>query len=281
MTAHPIDSRDRKDTLPDDLDADRALLSTAVAEAGEIARRYFRADARSWQKGPGQIVTEADIAIDRQLHDHLIGACPDDGWLSEERDDDGSRGCCRRVWIVDPIDGTRSFAAGVGEFTISIALVIDGEPAVASVYNPITSESFEATVGQGAVCNGLALQPSGQAAVAGAALLASSGEMRKRRWPEIMPDAAFTTIGSLAYKLALVAAGRFSGLVSLRACHDWDIAAAVLLIRESGARIGDAAGCPIRLNRSTIKQRGLVAAGSKPLYKELVSRLATFRSSET
>ncbi|MGI9419024.1 MAG: inositol monophosphatase family protein [Geminicoccaceae bacterium] len=280
MTAPPIDACDQNDTLPDDLVADRALLSTAIAEAGEIARHYFRADAKSWYKGPGQIVTEADIAIDRQLHDHLIGSRPGDGWLSEERRDDGSRKKCRRVWIVDPIDGTRSFAKGVEEFTISVALVIDGEPVVASVLNPITSEHFAATADAGATLNGEPLVPSAQEAIAGATLLASSGEMKKRRWPEVMPDADFTTIGSLAYKLALVAAGRFSGLVSLRSCHDWDIAAAVLLLKECGAWLADGSGRPIRLNQSTLRHGGLVAAGSISLYKSLVSRLETIRSSD-
>lgn len=280
MTAEPIDICDQNDTLPDDLASDRALLSTAVAKAGEIARHYFRADVKSWYKGPGQIVTEADIAIDRQLHDHLIGSRPGDGWVSEEHEDDGSRNRCRRVWIVDPIDGTRSFAAGIEEFTISVALVIDGEPVVASVLNPMTSEQFEATAGGGATLNGEPLVPSGQGTVAGATLLASLGEMKKRRWPDVMPDADFTTIGSLAYKLALVAAGRFSGLVSLRSCHDWDIAAAALLLKESGAWLGDGSGRPIRLNQSTLRHGGLVAAGRKSLYKDLVSRLEAIGSSE-
>lgn len=281
MRAPPADIRDKKDTVPDDLAADRALLSTAVDEAGEIARRYFRSDPRQWQKGPGQIVTEADIAIDRQLHDRLIGARPDDGWLSEEREDDGSRSRQRRVWIVDPIDGTRSFAAGVAEFTISVALVIDGRPAVASVFNPITSESFDAIAGGGANLNGDPLTPSDRTTVDGASLLASLGEMKRRRWPEAMPSADFTTIGSLAYKLALVAAGRFDGLVSLRSCHDWDIAAAVLLLEESGAWLGDGSGRPIRLNQTTLRHAGLVAAGAEPLYNALVSRLETIGSSKT
>ena len=273
MTARPSDTCDHEDTPSDDLASDRRLLSTAVAEAGEIARHYFRAGANSWYKGPGQIVTEADIAIDRQLHDHLIGNRPGDGWISEEREDDGSRERCRRVWIVDPIDGTRSFAEGVEEFTISVALVIDGEPAAASVLNPMTSEHFKATANGGATLNGEPLVPSAQETIADAALLASVGEMKKRRWPEVMPDANFTTIGSLAYKLALVAAGHFSGLVSLRSCHDWDIAAATLLLKESGAWLGDGSGHPIRLNQSTLRHRGLVAAGRESLYKDLACLL--------
>ncbi len=277
----------QEDTLPDgqspdfvDLDADRALLSTAVDQAGAIARKYFRADAKSWEKGPGQIVTEADIAIDQALHTLILAERPDDGWLSEERRDDGSRSRRRRVWVVDPIDGTRSFANGVAEFTISVALMIDNEPVLASVSNPITSEHFEATIGRGAWLNGTPITPSGQATIDGASLLASWTEMKKRRWREAMSEASFTTIGSLAYKLALVAAGRYSGLVSLRSCSDWDIAAAVLILKESGALISDGDGRPIRLNQSTLRHAGLVAAGSEPLYTALVSRLETIRSSQ-
>lgn len=265
----------RKDTVPSDLAADRSLLSTATREAGAIASGYFRNDAKQWHKGPGQIVTEADIAVDRHLHDRLISARPDDGWLSEERQDDGSRHRQRRVWIVDPIDGTRSFANGVAEFTISVALVIDGEPALASVLNPITGEHFEAALGQGARMNGKTLVPTVESAPEGASLLVSSTEMKKRRWDRHLPEARFTTIGSLAYKLALVAAGRHSGLISLRSCHDWDIAAALLLLREAGARIGDGSGLPIALNKADLKHRGLVAAGTEALYSALVRRLAT------
>ncbi|MEM7041404.1 MAG: 3'(2'),5'-bisphosphate nucleotidase CysQ [Pseudomonadota bacterium] len=279
MIAKPADSCGQKDTLPSHLAADRALLSTAIAKAGALARQYFQSDTRQWQKGPGQIVTEADIAIDRQLHADLIGQRPEDGWLSEERQDDGSRGRRRRVWVVDPIDGTRSFAAGVAEFTISVALLIDGEPMVASVLNPITSEHFEAVAGGGAWLNGEPLKPSAHATIDGAAILASWTEMKKRCWPKFMPEADFTTIGSLAYKLALVADGRYSGLISLRSCHDWDIAAAVLILRESGAWLGDGSGHPIQLNQSIPRHLGLVAAGGKPLYTALVSRLVTIGSS--
>ena len=279
MTASLNGSCGSEDTLPTDLAADRALLSTAIAEAGDVARRYFRSDPKSWHKGPGQIVTEADIAIDDLLRRRLIGSRPDDGWLSEESDDDGSRGRQRRVWIVDPIDGTRSFAKGVAEFTISVALVADGRPIVASVLNPITSEHFEATIGQGATLNGTPLIPSTQGVIASASLLASSTEMRKRRWPDLIPDAQFTTIGSLAYKLALIAAGRYAGLISLRSCHDWDIAAAVLLLEEAGACLGDGRGHAIRLNQTLPQHSGLVAAGTKALYSVLVSRLATIASS--
>jgi myo-inositol-1(or 4)-monophosphatase len=275
----------QEDTLPSrqtpvfgDLDRDRALLSSAIDQAGAIARQYFRAAPKAWEKEPGQIVTEADIAIDQTLHRLILAERPSDGWLSEERRDDGSRSRSRRVWVVDPIDGTRSFANGVAEFTISVALLIDDEPVLASVSNPITNEHFEATVGKGAFLNGSPITPSKQPTIHGASLLASWTEMKKRRWREQMPEASFKTIGSLAYKLALVAAGRYAGLVSRRSCSDWDIAAAVLILRESGALIGDGDGHPIRLNQSTVRHAGLVAAGAEPLYTALVSRLETMRS---
>ncbi|MGI9435752.1 MAG: inositol monophosphatase family protein [Geminicoccaceae bacterium] len=259
--------------------ADRALLSTAVDEASAIARRHFRGSSRKWYKSPGQIVTEADIEVDRCLHEILIKARPDDGWLSEERDDDGSRQECRRVWIVDPIDGTRSFAEGVPEFTISIALVVAGRPVLASILNPITSEHFQAAAGQGATLNGEPLRPTAHEDVAGASLLASKSEMKRRNWPASLPEARFTTIGSLAYKLALVAAGRFDGLISLRPSHDWDLAAALLMIQESGAWLGDAKGQTLVLNQTEIRHRGLVAAGTKPLYTRVLAHLEMIASS--
>lgn len=267
-----------KDTAVEGLYADLALLSTAVEEAGSIALRHFQSGAKRWQKGPGQIVTEADIEIDQALHDILIGARPDDGWLSEERPDDGSRHRCKRVWIVDPIDGTRSFAEGTPEFSISVALVEEGKPVLASVFNPATDEHFQAVAGHGATIGEHPLIPSEQLLIEGATLLVSSTETKKRRWPEKMPAATFTTIGSLAYKLALVAAGRFDGLVSLRSSNDWDLAAAVLLIQEAGGWLGDASGEPLRLNGPTLRHAGLVAAGTERLYNSLVSQLEKIRS---
>ncbi len=267
-----------KSTATEGLSADAALLSTAVSEAGSIALRHFQKGGRRWQKGPGQIVTEADIEIDQALHDILIGARPDDGWVSEERPDDGSRHRCQRVWIVDPIDGTRSFAEGTPEFAISIALAEQGKPVLASVFNPATDEHFQAMAGQGATIGQLKLSPSDHLEIDGAKLLVSSSETKKRRWPEQMPAAKFTTIGSLAYKLALVAAGRFDGLVSLRPSNDWDLAAAALLIREAGGWLGDASGQPLVLNGPTLRHEGLVAAGTEKLYSSLVSQLEIIRS---
>ena len=115
---------------PTDLDSDRDLLRRAVAEAGAEALRHFRSAGPRWEKAPGQVVTEADLAIDDLLRAALLGARPGDGWLSEERPDDGSRHRRRRVWIVAPIYGTRAFADGAPEFAVSIALAVEGEAAL-------------------------------------------------------------------------------------------------------------------------------------------------------
>ena len=256
-----------------DLEADLALARQAVAAAGALTLAHFHAAPKSWYKGPGQVVTEADVAVDNLLHDMLRAARPDYGWLSEERVDDRSRTRCTRVWVVDPIDGTRAFADGVPQFAISVALVEGGEPLVGVVLNPATEECFETRRGGGASMNGQSLSVSGCTELADADLLSSRTEMKRRHWPTMIPEATFTTIGSLAYKLALVASGRFDGLVSLRPSHDWDIAAAQLLVREAGGRLTDAAGRPIALNRDPPRHFGLAAAGTDSLHAAIVARL--------
>ena len=241
--------------------AEVAHVRAAVTEAGRIAMRFFRQQHESWHKGPGQIVTEADIAIDRFLNAELRRDHATDGWLSEETEDDRVRLERRRVWVVDPIDGTRSFADGVAEFTICVGLLQDDVPVLGFVLNPATDELFEARLGEGAFLNGARLQASPAQELAGARIVASKFESRRRGFAPLVPTADVSSLGSLAYKLALVAAGRFDGYLSWRRTHDWDIAAAVLLLTEAGAVMTDAAGGPIHLNRPEPIHQGLLAAG--------------------
>lgn len=233
----------------------------AVVEAGRIAMRYFRQKHDRWEKGPGQIVTEADVAIDRFLHAELLRDPATDGWLSEETEDDRLRLERRRVWVVDPIDGTRSFAEGTPEFTISVGLLVNDQPVLGFVLNPAKVELFEARRGEGAFLNGRPIRVTGARALEGARIVASKFESRRRNFAALLPRAELSNIGSLAYKLALVAAGRFDGYLSWRRTHDWDIAAAVLLLAEAGGVITDADGAPIRLNRPEPRHPGLIAAG--------------------
>jgi myo-inositol-1(or 4)-monophosphatase len=258
-----------------DLEADLKLAREAAIAAGELALSHFGSGRGSWYKGPGQVVTEADLAVDALLHDMLRAARPGYGWLSEERVDDRSRTRCARTWVVDPIDGTRAFAEGVPQFAVSVALVEEGQPLLGVVHNPATAENFEASRGGGARLNGLRLNVSSRTEIAGAALLSSRTEMKRRHWPDMIPQARFATVGSLAYKLALIAGGQFDGLVSLRASHDRDIAAAQLLVSEAGGRLTDAAGRAIVLNQETPRHAGLAVAGTESLHHALLARLDT------
>jgi myo-inositol-1(or 4)-monophosphatase len=255
--------------------AEWRCLRAAIAAAGDLALSHFRAGGKHWFKGPGQVVTAADIEVDRLLHARLIGAFPDDAWLSEERADDPARLQRRRVWVVDPIDGTRAFADGLPEFAISVALLVDGVPVLGAVINPATGEYFEAERGCGAWQGGVRLRASRHDRLEGARLLSSRTEMRRRNWPALMPEADFTDLSSLAYKLALVAAARFDGLISQRASHDWDLAAAQLLIAEAGGVLTAADGAHLVLNQPQPRHPGLVAAGTNALHRALLMRLAS------
>jgi myo-inositol-1(or 4)-monophosphatase len=253
--------------------AEWRCLRAAVAAAGDLALRHFRAGGERWFKGPGQVVTAADVEVDRLLHERLTGAFPHDAWLSEERADDRARLQRRRVWVVDPIDGTRAFASGLPEFAISVALLVDDVAVLGVVANPASREWFEAERGCGAWQGEVRLSASTHDTLEGARLLSSRTEMRKRNWPALLPEAHFTDLSSLAYKLALVAAGRFDGLISRRASHDWDLAAAQLLIAEAGGRLTGADGADLVLNLPAPRHPGLVAAGTEALHRALLIRL--------
>ena len=236
---------------------------------------HFRAPSSHWYKGPGQVLTEADLAVDQLLKEILLGARPGDGWLSEETADDGSRHRCQRIWVVDPIDGTRAFADRLPEFAVSIGLLVDGQPTLGGLLNPATGERFIAVPGDAARLDGRPLCASGCLRLEGARLLSARTEMRRRNWPEIFPEASFASVSSLAYKLALVAAGRFDGLVSLRRCWDWDLAAALPLLAGAGCPATDARGRPLTLNGDTVKHHGLAIAATPALHQALLERLAT------
>lgn len=233
-------------------------VRAVVQEAGRIAMRHFGQPHRRWEKGPGQIVTEADIEIDAFLHQALRRT--GDAWLSEEVADDGSRHGAARTWVVDPIDGTRSFAEGKPEFAVSVALLVEGRPELGFVYNPARDELFEAAAGGGARLNGARIAVSTVAALEGARIVTSASENRRRNFAALLPSSELTTIGSLAYKLALVACARADGYLSWRRCNDWDIAAAILILEEAGGRMTDRIGQPIVMNAAGTQQQGVLAA---------------------
>jgi len=239
---------------------DHALVSEAVRQAGALAMRYFRGRVVQWEKKPGDPVSEADHAVDDFLMERLVGARPDYGWLSEESEDDPARLEAERVWIVDPIDGTRAFLKGKPEFTVCAALAVAGRPRAAAVFNPATDEFFEARAGGGARLNGRPLAVSTRRGPRGLELLASRRTFEHHHWLTELPRARFTALNSIAYRLALVAAGRFDAAISLLPKSDWDIAAAELLVREAGGRLTTAEGEALLYNQANVRHPSVLAA---------------------
>jgi myo-inositol-1(or 4)-monophosphatase len=251
---------------------DHRLLVEAVRACGPIAMHYFGNDVESWEKRPGHPVSEADLEINRVLHATLGGARPDYGWLSEESEDNRERLEAESVWIVDPIDGTRAFLDGRREFSISVALTVDGRPVSGVVYNPATDELFDAVAGGGTRLNGEPVTTSDARGLDGAKLLMSRSELRRADWPRDFGECAMTPISSVAYKLALVAAGHFDATATMWPKSEWDIVAGDLLVCEAGGRISDATGKPFAYNAASPRRLSVVAA-AQGVYGPLIDRL--------
>ena len=245
---------------------DLALLKSAVRSAGEIARKYYGTDFKRWNKEGGSPVSEADLAVDKYLRETLLAARPDHGWLSEETTDDPARLKARRVFVVDPIDGTVAFLKQKPHFTICAALVEDGRPIAACVYNPIAEECFTAVTGGGAQMNGEPIHPSDRDRIEGCRMLGPKSNFTG--WPEM----EISSYSSIAYRVALVAAGRHDAMVSLTVKHDWDLAAADLIVQEAGGLLSDEAGEKLVYNRPVPSQRASIAAGPR-LHALLLARL--------
>lgn len=259
---------------------DRALIERAACDAGKIARQYFGGTYKKWDKGKGQPVTEADLAVDRFLADTLRAARPDYGWLSEETEDDPSRLDAKNVFVVDPIDGTIGFVKGKPQFTICIAVVRDGRPRTGVVYNPITGECFSADEGKGATLNGKPIHVSAQADIEGCRMLATKSMFEHPGWnvpPHTpWPEMHVETRSSIAYRMALVAAGEFDAMLALSTKHDWDLAAGDLIVREAGGIASDIGGASLRYNGAVPHQRSIVCAGPK-LHSNLLHKLEHVR----
>ncbi|MCW5752840.1 MAG: 3'(2'),5'-bisphosphate nucleotidase CysQ [Alphaproteobacteria bacterium] len=245
----------------DAIAADHELLGAATREAGRLALDYFRrGDVRRWDKKPGDPVSEADIAVDRLLRKRLVGERADYGWLSEETADNLSRLKHQRVWVVDPIDGTRAFLEGRPEFTIAAALVVEGEPVAAVVFNPATEEFYEATSGGGARLNGTPLRVAARTDLAGARLLASKRTFERNEWLHLTPGAEFRYMNSIALRMAKVASGEFHAAISLSEKSDWDIAAADLIVREAGGGCTTCGDGRFVYNRQALRHPSVLAA---------------------
>lgn len=253
-----------------DLEALAATLTSAVREAGALALRTFRGELRHWTKAGNSPVSEADMAVDALLKSQL--ASPEIGWLSEETEDNTDRLSCRRVWIADPIDGTRAYIAGLPDWTIAVALVEDGRPVLGCIHAPVTDELFFACAGGGSTLNGRKIAVNDSTDLSGARLngprRAMDDLLRMRPDLRIEPR-----IHSLALRFARVAQGQLDGGYAGGNSKDWDLAAADLLVHEAGGLLTSLSGEAVIYNRPSLEHVPLVAAGRRrsPVLRELLA----------
>lgn len=239
----------------------RDALEAVMREAGELARVTAGRPFKRWTKGQDNSpVSEGDIAVNEFLHKHLPKLAPDAGWLSEETEDTAAARAMTRIWIVDPIDGTRAYISGLIDWTISVALVENGRPAVAALYAPVTEEMFLAVRNQGATRNGVLLRAPDGETLTGARLAGPKRYLDRLSGitPAILPQ---PKVHSLALRLTRVAQGELDAAFASGGSHDWDLAAADLLVHEAGGVMTDFAGRALSYNRPHVVHGALIAAG--------------------
>ncbi len=244
--------------LANNLERDLVLARRLVKEAGEIALNFRAKGLEIENKLDGSIVTSGDLAVNYLLKKRLREERPDDGWQSEESIDDGSRLKHLRVWIADPIDGTRDYAYGGTAWCVGLALLIDGAVAVAALYQPSSQTLYSAAAGLGATCNGRSLHVGTCLGVSGMKVITTEHE---RRW--LKPAGAQLEPSRdrpFLLRLALVASGEIDAVVSGSPKHDWDVASGALLVKEAGGLITNRAGGVLNFNQSDARQLGIVAA---------------------
>lgn len=255
-------------------DPDLELLIKAAQTSGEIATGFATSSLKTWDKdddaGP---VTEADLAVNAYLEDTLQTARPDYGWLSEETEDTDARLTKQRAFIIDPIDGTRSFIEGSTTWAHSYAIVENGAPIAAVVYLPLRQKLYAAAKGQGATLNGAPLRISSNSDYNSIEVLATKPVFEAKNWKEGAPHLKRAHRPSLAYRLALVAEGRFDAMITLRRSWEWDIAAGALLLSEAGAEVTDRRGVPLVFNKTDPASEGVLAA-NPAVHAKLLNALA-------
>ncbi|WP_158965685.1 inositol monophosphatase family protein [Chachezhania sediminis] len=244
--------------------SDIDLLIDAAAEAGKVALRVPGRLAKAWEKADNAgLVTEIDLAVDKLLAEILRPARPDYGWLSEETEDDPVRLQHEKVFIVDPIDGTRAFADGSGTWAHALAVAERGVVTAAVVYLPQKGKLYSAAAGRGAYLNGQPIRPSDRQELEQADILAARPALQAQHWQSgLAPKFNRVYRPSLAYRMAAVAQGRFDGMITFRPSWEWDVAAGELILREAGARVTDKTGGALRFNNPHPTVNGIMAGGA-------------------
>lgn len=246
------------------------VLIDAIQSAGREALRFAADGFEMILKPDHSPVTSADLAVNQLLLSRLRSAFPLDGWLSEESPDDLERLRKTRVWVVDPIDGTKAFISGEPEFCISVALVQRGHPVVAAIFNPSTDELFTATRGGGLHLNAKLISPQDPPGDRLPLIALSPWEREIGRFASLVPLISSPPIRSIAWALALTANGRIHGAATLEPENEWDVAAGTLLIEEAGGTICDGNGRGLTFNRPEPRYCGIIA--TSPHCPDAVSR---------
>ncbi len=252
-------------------------IAAALVSAAKIFDGFTPGDVQAEYKAGHDPVTEADRAVDAALRKELLRA--DEGWLSEETVDDFTRLNRRRVWIVDPLDGTREFVSGIPEFCVSIGLVEDCKPVAGGILNPATGETFIGSIETGVIYNGQKAFADDRTDLHDAVVLASRSEVKRGEW-ETFRSAPFKTrpMGSVAYKLALVSAGLADATFTLSPKNEWDVAAGAALVLSAGGFVQTVENTELRCNSRNPLLSGLIAGGSglrEPLTHFLIHHLQT------
>lgn len=249
---------------------DQGRFKQIVREAGRIAHAVWPGDGhalKSWDKTPGNPVSEADLAVDVFLKRELSLLLPCAAWLSEETADDKGRTKSDLIWLVDPVDGTRDFVRGRPGWSVSVALISSGKPLIGMLAAPARGEEWFALAGQGATLNGKKLSASTRTRFAGARVPAD-------QLPSADSDLELVEKpNSIALRIAMVADDRADLLATLRWGFEWDIAAATLIAREAGAEVSDAFGKPLAYNKHDPRDFGVLVS-APGIHIEAVSRLA-------
>ncbi|MET1232511.1 MAG: 3'(2'),5'-bisphosphate nucleotidase CysQ [Candidatus Limnocylindrales bacterium] len=264
--------------MPSDTESPAAFglelaAATDAARAGGAAIRevFGRPHAVTYKTGDDPL-TAADSASDRCIRDRLRSAFPRDGWLSEEGD--ARQGAdVGRVWVVDPLDGTREFVQHIPEFAVSIALTVDGRPVVAVVYNPIRDQLVSAVRDGGVHVDGRSVAASDTADLATAVVLASRSEVSRGDWEPFEGRCRVRPTGSVAYKMALVAIGEADATISLAPKHGWDVCAGILLVEEAGGRASLLDGRPLDMTHPAALIDGLIASNAE-LHAQILAAVA-------
>lgn len=254
-------------------ETDLVLIKDAILAAGDIAVGFAGQSTKSWEKpGGAGPVTEADLAVNDYLESTLRDARPEYGWLSEESEDTDDRMSRDTVFIIDPIDGTRSFQDGSRTWAHSVAIAYMGQVIAGAVYLPMRDMLYTAARGKGAYLNGSPMHVSATQSLSEAEVLAARPIMEPRYWQDGVPHFNRSHRPSLAYRLGLVGQGRFDAMLTFRPTWEWDVAAGALIVEEAKGTCTDRTGAGLRFNNKVPMLNGMIASGTR-LHGQLLQAM--------